>query len=107
LVLAKDLMERRLLSVPQCAKVPRLIEDDRIGRDCAVLIAAEIRTDLRDESRDVIEKRTAWKDLLRVYGEEIGESIKPARGKVFVLGSDPRRDQVAEIRGDHRDGSNG
>ena len=94
-------MQRGALFVAQGAEIPCFVQNDGVLRERAILIPAKIHTDFKDERRDVIEQGVAGKNLLRADGYDVDEPIEPARGKAILLGTHPRRNQIAEVRCDH------
>ena len=98
-VLAEQLMNGRALLVSQLAELPRLVEDERVRGELVGLRVAQVRGNLPDQRRDVVQQRPRRKDLVRGDRQQLVQAIEPARGERLVRLAHSRAYPVAEISG--------
>jgi hypothetical protein len=81
LILAQDLMQRRLLFVSKRSESRRLVDDHGVGGDGFVLRFPQIVADRDDERRDVIEQAVGRKDVARGDRKDVEQPLEPSRSQ--------------------------
>src|SRR5262249_41541567 len=99
-VLAKHLLQRRVLRVPQMAQFGCAGRDDGVRSDGLPGRGPEKRREHADQRRDLPQQFITWKDFILRNRYDTLQFLEPPRGKELARAFDAKRDGRTEIRRD-------
>ena len=90
-----------MLGVPERSEFSSFVQNGHVGRNGAFLRMPQVRADLHDQCRHVIQQALGRKDLTGIDRQQIQETFEPARGQRPVLDAHAFRNDVAECGQNH------
>jgi hypothetical protein len=97
-------MQGGLLRMAKPTQLLRLLDNGGIRRDRVLLGVLQIRADLEDQRRDMVQQAFGWKDIAGIHRQKMQQPLEPACGKSAMLRTHTLRNKAAEMRADHEMG---
>lgn len=98
-VLAKQLMNRRLLAMPELAQFAGLVDHGGVRGDLLLGGCSKVGGDLPDQGRDVIEQLIRRKHFVHVHRQQMVQPMQPACSERGALAGDTVRHDARIILG--------
>jgi hypothetical protein len=99
LVFLQELMDRCLLLMPEDSQLASFFDHDRVGGDLFFVGRPQVRRDLSDQGRDVIQQLGGREYLVGLDREDLVETPQPSFRQRVTLSGDTLRHDSREILG--------